>query len=119
MRVETKKVTIEQEIYIAKDGTEFFSEDSCEQYETKLIEKSLPMWDHKLEKTDDLDGCWYIRLATKEDIRDMIVACKWYGITIRGIENVGMYMYTDGRDEHWVNLTELMVKLEGLNDEHL
>lgn len=115
MRVETKKVTIEQEVYIARDGKEFFSEDSCEQYETKLIEQSLHMLDSKFEKTDDLDTCYYIRLATKEDIRDMITVCKWYGITIRGIENVGTYMYAESRDDCWINLTEVLKKLGGVD----
>lgn len=111
MRVETKKVTIEQEVYIAKDGKEFLSEDSCEQYEVELILQSLKMWDHKFKETDDLDVCTYIRFSTKEDIRDMIVACKWSGITIKGIENVGTYMWSD---DEWVNLTEVVEKLGGV-----
>lgn len=116
MRIETKKVTIEQKVYIAKDGKEFFSEDSCEQYETKLIEQSLQMWDHKFEKTDELDACYYIRFATKEDIRDFIVACKWYGIAIDGIKDVGLYTYVEGRKDNWLNLTEVMEKLGGIEE---
>ena len=111
MRVETKKVTIEQEVYIAKDGKEFFSEDSCEQYEMELNLKSLKMWDRHFEETNDLDTCYYVRLATKEDIRDMISACKWSCITIKGIEDVGTYIWVD---EQWINLDEVCKKLGGM-----
>ena len=116
MRVETKQVTIEQAVYIAKDGKEFFSEDSCEQYETKLIEQSLKMWDYKFEKTDELDACHYIRFETKEDIRDFIVACKWYGITIEGVKDIGLYMYVEDRKDRWLNLNEVMENLGGVEE---
>ena len=101
MRCEIKTV------YVARDGKEFPDKASCLSYERALIEKSLKMWDCRLEKTDNIGACQYVRLDTEEDVLAMMFVCEQYGIKTDGIKNPGGYVYLTLHG-CWLNLNELI-----------
>ena len=107
MRIEKRKVTIEKEVYIASDGTEFEDEDLCEGHEYTLIENRLGFYDRE-GYSSSIDRCSYVYLTTKEEISDFLSLCKWTGITSRGIESEGLYFYTD---KGWINISNPVKKI--------
>jgi len=110
MRIEKRKVTIEKEVYIASDGTEFENEDLCEGHEYTLIENRLRFYDKEYRRCS-LDVCDYVYLTSKEEISDLLSLCAWTGITSQGIESEGLYLW---HDEEWINISEPVKKiLEG------
>lgn len=115
MKTEIRKVTVEQEVYIADDGTEFEDEDDCRSYEFELIEQSLEMYDHTFEKCYNFDECFYARLNTPEDVRKFIELCGWNDITKKGVRKPGVYMYGD-RDDTWINISEIISALDKEKD---
>lgn len=119
MKSEIRKVTVEQEVYIADDGTEFSTEDSCEAYEIELKEKALTFYDGNFTRVD-FDSCMYVRLDTLEQVNWLREICEWNGVTSEGLDDAGVYLYLDAsRRERWLNLTpviEYMTKEESKND---
>lgn len=114
---ERRKIEIEKEIYIAPDGKEFESEDECEEYEPRLSTKSTIMYDHKFNKTNDLDACHYVRLPSPAAVNAFLKLCAYDGIYTRGIDQPGLYMYVEGTygaGEAWSNLSEILSKMEVL-----
>lgn len=117
MKIETRKVMIEQDVYIAEDGTEFEDQDDCEAYETRLIGKRLKMYTHSHIRTDRTEHCWYAKLDTQEEANDFITLCKFEGITALGVQGPGVYMYTEGTygngKDAWTNLSVLVDIING------
>lgn len=120
MRRKTKTITIEQEVYIADDGKEFDDEDDCIGYEMSLIATQLNMYTHKSVRTNSVTNCWYAKLNTEEEVSSFINLCKFDGISHKGIEKVGLYMYTEGGygygNEAWTNLSEIIKSIEESED---
>lgn len=117
MIIERRKMTVEKEIYIAPDGKEFDDEVECEEYELRLTEKSIRMYDYQLHKTDELDSCMYVKLSSLAEVNAFLKCCAYYGISSKGIENPGLYMYVEGTygaSDSWTNLSEILSKLEVL-----
>lgn len=109
MRTETRQVTVEREVYIADDGTEFEDEDSCNTYEMEQVAVSLPMYDDKYKRTDDPDLCTYVELLTYADLRKFRQLCKYCGCYTTGLDDLGLYMA--GYDG-WLNLTTIIREIE-------
>ena len=116
MKISTKQITVEKEIYIAEDGTEFDDQDHCEAYENSLIGKRLKMYSYDYSPCESVDECCYAKLGTEEDVQAFVDLCEYDGISHRGITTPGLYMYSEGRygfaNEAWVNLSEILRHLE-------
>ena len=110
MKTETRVVTIEQEVYIAFDGTEFTCEDDCEGYEYKLLEKRLQCYDHNCAKCG-FDICTYVKLVTEEDVNNLIEVCNYCSIKTDGIKEPGILMYT--HDGKWLDITRVVANIYG------
>lgn len=115
MREKTKKIIIEKIVYISDDGKEFEDYDDCEAYEMSLEANRLNMYTHKYVRTNSVTNCWYVKLNTEKEVSTFINLCKFDGISHKGIENVGLYMYTEGGygygNEAWTNLSEIINSL--------
>lgn len=116
MTRKTKKVTVEQEVYIACDGTEFEDEDDCIAYEVELTEAKFEMYNHLLHKVDSISECYYVCLNSADNVNQFIDCCKYYGITTNGIRRPAIYAYDD-RDS-WINLNSVMFAF-GINLEEV
>ena len=122
VRTEIRKVTIEQEVYIASDGKEFLDEGDCLSHDYNLLEQKLNLYTANFEEACSIDECIYAALKTEEDVDIFKQCCDYIGIDATGVERPGMYMYI----EHayfrspviWINLNETLDKLEGNSDEH-
>lgn len=117
MKTETRKVTVEQEVYIAEDGTEFEDLDECEAYETRLIGKHLIMYTFAHDPTDSVEDCWYVKLDTREAVSDFISLCRYEEVSPEGLQEPGVYMYTEGcygrRNNTWTNIAKIFDILNG------
>lgn len=115
MKISTKKITVEQEIYIADDGTQFDDIDECEAYEMRLEGERLDMYTYEYVRTSVINDCWYAKLDTNEEVSAFINLCKFDGVSSEGIEKVGLYMYTEGgygrSKEAWTNLSEVIKRI--------
>lgn len=114
MKTETRKVTIEQTVYIADDGREFMSEDACTDYEFELLEKTFNCYDGTYNKSKPED-CTYIDLPTAEDVERFKQYCDIMDLIDDGLDTPGLYMF-DNRyyaKEHWLNLDEVIVCIRG------
>lgn len=118
MKTETRKVTIEQTVYIADDGREFMNEDECTDYEFGLLEKTFNCYDGKYNNASPED-CVYIDLPTVEDIERFKRYCDVSDIIDDGIDKPGLYMFDDKNyiNEYWLNLDEVMVRIRGKKKE--
>lgn len=122
MKTEVRKVEIEREVYIAEDGTVFEDEDECVDYEYEANEKSLNLYDPEYNKTD-FENCHFVDLCTDEDVKKFESVCKVYGLSSRGADKPGLYMWNKcyGPDNKtWANLEEIvanLLKLRGDNND--
>ena len=120
MKVEIKKITVEQEVYISEDGKEFDSSDDCEAYEYRLIGKKLKMYTHLGKPTNTVEDCLYVNLDSSESISSFVNLCKFDGISYNGIDKQGVYLYTEGRygDGHtaWTNISEIVKSVKESED---
>ena len=113
MKTETRKVLVDQCVYIAVDGTEFDDEDECAHYEHLLKQKALEMYDENFERCDCIDDCYYAKLNSPEEVQMLIDVLNYETYCIdEAPVNPGIYMWRDG---DWVNLTEIVEKLGGGN----
>ena len=112
MKVETRKVTVEQNVYIAEDGKEFDDKDECENYEFRLIEKSLKFYTRKFEECD-LESCTYVYLRTDDEVLKLIRLCDLDGITTECLDSVGTYVY-DNHIDRWINMSAAIARIEAL-----
>lgn len=116
MRIETRQVTVEQEVYIAEDGAEFDDEDDCEAYENALVGQRLKMYDYNEMPCDSLGECWYVKLDTQEEINSFMTLCDYMGVHRSGIKEPGVYMYTEGTGCTWTNISEVIKSIEESED---
>lgn len=120
MKISKKKITVEQEIYIADDGTQFDDIDECEAHEMRLAGKRLNMYTYEYARTSSVNDCLYVKLNTEEEVSTFINLCKFDGVSPKGIEKVGLYMYTEGGygrcNEAWTNLTEVIKRIAESED---
>lgn len=117
MRVETRKVTIEEEVYIAEDGTEFDDREDCEAHEILEKGRELPMIDYRGYETESIDECWAVNLRSLSEVKAFVDVCKYSDISSRGVTGPGMYIYTEGtygaRNNAWTNISEIINTLNG------
>ena len=113
MKTEFREVVVKQPVYIADDGREFDDEDECADYEFSLLEASLTYYDKKLEVTDDVEGCYFINLSTAADVKRFKKICDTCDLITDGIDKPGIYMYIDCRDDCWINMEEVVIKIKG------
>jgi hypothetical protein len=120
MRTELRKVTVAQEVYIANDGKEFDDEDDCQAYEANLLSETLTMRNYVGVKTNNLDNCQAVKLDRLSDIMSFIALCKYEGISHTGIDEPGVYMYTEGRygsaNEAWTNISKIVKSFDESED---
>lgn len=115
MKTETRKVTVEQEVYIANDGQEFDNEDDCLSHERDLLEEKLEFYGFDLWESD-FENCVYVKTTTKEDVQNLITLAEMEGVTLKGIEvdEPGIYMY-ESRSDGWTNITKVIDIINGGN----
>lgn len=112
MRSEIRSITIDKEIFIADDGTEFNTEWDCEKHDAILIENSLKFYNGLFEESD-LDSCTYVHLRSAEDVSKLIRLCDFDEITTDGLDDVGVYVY-DQHKNRWINMSESIRKIEAM-----
>jgi hypothetical protein len=113
MKIEQRKITINQDVYVATDGTVFADKYECQEYETKKLEKELDMYGADYTKCDSLNTCIYVKLITRDQISRFTTACGHYDISTDGVKGPGIYMYNGRLRGAWINLTEVVNKLNG------
>lgn len=116
MKIEMREIIINREVYIANDGTEFDDYDECAGYEIELLEKTLSFYDEQLNEST-LNGCLFVKLATRKDVDAFIALCEWHGITARGIADEGVYSYSEAGSGGWIDMTAVIAKINGGNNE--
>lgn len=120
MREETRQVIVEQTVFVANDGKEFDDEDDCKAYEVNCSAKNLEMYNYSNVKTDNIDNCWYVKLSTTSDITTFIEFCKYEGVSHRGIDAPGVYMYTEGNygggNYAWTDISKIVERFAGRED---
>lgn len=112
MKIEKREVVVTKEVFVAVDGTEFDTPDACREHEFILNEAKIPFYDHNFEKSD-LESCTYARLDTEDDVKLMIGLCKYVDITVKGLINPGIYVYTGYQKNMWLNMTECIKRICG------
>lgn len=112
MKIEKREVVTTKEVYISVDGVAFDDQDDCLDHEYRINEAKLAFYDHNFKKST-LDKCTYVRLDTEEDVKLMLSLCEFQGITSKGIDSPGVYIYFSGRDEYWHNMTESIKRICG------
>lgn len=121
MRVETRKVIIKEEVYIAEDGTEFDDKEECETHELLKKGEELLMIDYRGYDTDNLDDCWAVNLRSLSEVKTFVDLCKYSDISSKGVDGTGMYIYTEGtyggRNNAWTNISQIVKDLNGGNDD--
>lgn len=117
MRTETREVTVEKEIYIAEDGTEFDDKDECEEYEMQYAEEALKLYDDNGAPCENLDSCVYANLDTWVAVETLLNVCKYYGIDTSGIKEPGLYTCVYGiGNNSWCNLSEMIRRIKESED---
>lgn len=107
MKIETRKVLVEQEVYIASDGTEFDDESECEAYELQIVEKQMLFFDSKFKRTT-VRHCMYAVLRTDEEVKQIKRMCELWRFVDKGLDKTGVYYWADC----WINLSEIMENIE-------
>lgn len=117
MKIETRDVVVQQDVYISDDGREFTNVDECERHEIELLEESFTCYNSDFEKSD-LESCAYVNLVTLDDVKKAKLVCEYFGIRDRGFDKPGIYMYNDYHSE-WINLDDIMahIRKEKENDQ--
>ena len=117
MKIETRKITVEQEVYIAEDGKEFDNEDECRSYEHQLIGRRLAMYSYQCAEIDSVTCCRYVKLDTPDQVAEFMVLCIDGRVSIRGIEEPGVYIYTEGTygdsKTAWINMSKVIDIMNG------
>lgn len=112
MRTEIRKVTVEQEVYIAIDGKEFDDEDDCKNHDIEILTESIKCYDENYNEVNNIEGATYVHLVTKKDVETALTICDGDGITCEGFEKPGLYMYNYHRHE-WLNLDDVIFHIRG------
>ena len=106
-------------IYRAKDGKEFDDEYDCEEYERSITPHTFKMWDENCNPITyyDVNGygsATYVGVRNQEEVEDVSNEFRYFGYSCEGIDDIGLYYYTDGRIvpqwENALNIIELCSK---------
>jgi hypothetical protein len=92
MKTTIRKVEIEKEFYIAKDGKEFGDEGECIDYENELNIKSIEAYDEDFNRTD-FEGAIYVVIHSDEELNFICEICEYNGWTYDGLNENGLYRY--------------------------
>lgn len=85
-----KKVEIEQDFYVAYDGTEFEDEDECAYYEDEQKRSTLLCFDCEMKKCNFEDAEWVV-VRSMDDMQNIIETCDFNGWVSDGICEDGLY----------------------------
>lgn len=110
MRTEYRKVTVEQEVYIADDGTEFLDEDKCQDYEFEKLRKTFECYDHEYNDAD-VDTAMFVNLPTEAIVKNFHEVCGVYGTVSDGVDKPGLYIYTEYQGGCWFNMDEAIMRI--------
>lgn len=79
-----------------------------------LSKKTLKCFDLSFNETD-FESCSYVNLATEDDVTNAIQLCAYKGISSKGFDKPGIYMYNDGYNKYnsWVNLEAILAGIRG------
>lgn len=120
MREETRQVTIDSVVYVADDGREFTNADDCEAYEMRCAAKVLKMFNFVGAPCTQADDCEVVKLTTKREVETFIRLCRYDGVSHRGIEGSGVYIYTEGAygkaNIAWTEISGIIDRLKERED---
>lgn len=120
MKVETRKITVEEEVYIAEDGTEFDDREECETHELLAKGEKLSMVDYRGFETPNIDECWAVNLRNFVETVIFLDLCKYSDISSKGVDGPGVYIYTEGTygsgNDAWTNISTIIEALNGGDD---
>ena len=85
-----KKIEVEQEFYVAYDGTEFNDEDECAYYEDEFRRTKILCYDSNMKKCDFEDAEWVV-VRNDEDFNNIADTCEFNGWDYAGICENGIY----------------------------
>lgn len=101
MKTITRKVEIEKEFYIAKDGKEFEDEYECVAYDMKLLCDSFETYDEDFNKIE-FESAKYIVVHSDEELDNIDKVCDFNGWTCDGLTETGLYRYDSSwRTDRW------------------
>ena len=109
MKTEIRKVTVEQEVYIAEDGTVFTDENECVDHEYNILLKTFECFDQNYKPTD-IESCCFLKIAYDDAVNNFKQVCEYIGITSKGVDKRGIYLYSD-YDDCWINLDDAIFNL--------
>ena len=109
MTTEIREVTVEQEVYIAEDGTIFTDESECVEYEYNLLTKTFECFNQHYEPAD-VESCCFLKIKHADAVNNFKQVCVYLGTSSDGVDKPGMYMYSDYIDR-WVNLDDVIFNL--------
>lgn len=113
MKTEYREVLVKQPVYIAEDGKEFDDEEDCQDYEFEMLNGSFECYSMNLERVRCPDEATFVNLPTKKIIENFKRVCEWMCISHTGIDDPGIYVYTDcGRGE-WTNMEKAIERIRG------
>lgn len=112
MKIEKREVVITKEVFVAVDGKEFDDRYDCIEHEYLIHAAKLACYNRKFEKTT-FEHCLYVRLDTEEDVKLVLSLCEYQGISRKGFDNPGVYIYAYDQGDCWVNMTEAIKRICG------
>ena len=112
MKTEYREVTIKQPVYIAEDGTEFTDEYECLDYEFEKLKDTFECYDTDYSKSD-VDTCMFVNLPTEVIVKNFLKVSKNLDLPVHGVNEPGLYIYTEYRGGTWVNMDEAISKIKG------
>lgn len=92
MKTITRKVMLEKEYYIARDGKEFTDEDDCLNYENELNIKSIEAYDEDFNRVD-FESATYVVIHSDEELDFICEVCDYNCWTVEGLNGYGLYRY--------------------------
>lgn len=113
MKTEYREVLVKRPVYIADDGKEFDDEEDCQDHEFDLLNGSFECYNGDFESVKCPDEATYVNLPTKKIIENFKRVCNWIGIVHTGVDEPGIYIYSDyGRGE-WINMEKALARIRG------
>lgn len=113
MRTEYREVTVRQKVFIADDGTEFFSEEACGDHEYNQIAKSFKCYDQHYNEVDICKAV-IVNLPTEEVVKNFMWVSDIEDTVTDGIDGPGCYIYAEtDRGGWWINAEEALCRIIG------
>lgn len=111
MRTEFRKVTVDQQVYIAEDGKEFTDHTKCRNHEIYLLEQVVELYTDEFERCD-LHTATFLNINNAEDVKNFKLLSNYCGMTDKGIDDTpGVYMWNNG----WIKISYFVERVKGLH----